>query len=189
MNRREALSLVAWITGGLVAGSDMMLQGCTSRITPNIKKLFDPLVIDMLGDVAETILPKTNSPGAKEAGVGEFIPVMVRDCYSRKDQAIFMDGIAKLEDVSGKRYKRKFQELSPEERKNLLIGIDREMKEYKSRQTEGQPNHYFDLFKQLTLLGYFTSEAGATQALRYLQIPGRYDGSYSYKKGDRAWAI
>lgn len=48
--------------------------------------------------------------------------------------------------------------------------------------------HYFSLMKQLTLLGYFTSEVGATQALRYVPVPGKYEGCISYKKGDRAWA-
>ena len=50
------------------------------------------------------------------------------------------------------------------------------------------PNHYFRMIKELTLLGYFTSEIGATKALRYVAVPGRYDGSVPYKKGDRAWA-
>ena len=50
------------------------------------------------------------------------------------------------------------------------------------------PNYYYTMMKQLTLLGYFNSKEGATQALRYLPVPGKYDGSYPYKKGDKAWA-
>jgi hypothetical protein len=42
--------------------------------------------------------------------------------------------------------------------------------------------------KQLTMLGYFTSEVGSTQALRYVPVPGKYEGCIPYKKGDRAWA-
>jgi hypothetical protein len=50
------------------------------------------------------------------------------------------------------------------------------------------PNHYFRMMKELTLLGYFTSEVGATKALRYIETPGHYDGCMPYKKGDKAWA-
>jgi hypothetical protein len=44
------------------------------------------------------------------------------------------------------------------------------------------------MMKELSVLGYFSSKEGATQALRYLPIPGKYDGSFPYKKGDKAWA-
>jgi hypothetical protein len=44
------------------------------------------------------------------------------------------------------------------------------------------------MMKQLTLFGFFTSKEGATQALRYIAVPGHYDGAYPYKKGDKAWA-
>ena len=50
------------------------------------------------------------------------------------------------------------------------------------------PSHYFRMMKELTLLGYFTSEIGCTQALRYVESPGRYDPCVDYKPGDRAWA-
>ncbi|MEP7253617.1 MAG: gluconate 2-dehydrogenase subunit 3 family protein, partial [Ginsengibacter sp.] len=50
------------------------------------------------------------------------------------------------------------------------------------------PNYYFILMKQLTLLGYYTSEIGCTQAMRYIETPGRYDGCVPYAKGDKAWA-
>jgi hypothetical protein len=51
------------------------------------------------------------------------------------------------------------------------------------------PPHYFTMIKQLTIWGYFTSEVGMTKALRYIETPGKFDGAYPYKKGDKAWAI
>lgn len=189
MNRREALARVAWIMGGAVIGANLFLEGCTRRAANGVEDLFEPDAMDFLGDVADTILPPTSSPGAKAAGVGEFIPVMVRDCYTPEDQKVFLDGLNQLEKAANDRFGRNFQELSAEERTELLIAIDNEAKAYQGKKTEEDPNHYFHLFKQLTLLGYFTSELGATKALRYVQIPGRYDGDYPYKKGDRAWAI
>ena len=78
--------------------------------------------------------------------------------------------------------------LSAEERTNVLKDLDIAQKDYQSKKKEDEPNHYFRMMKELTLLGYFTSEIGATKALRYLPVPGRYDGDVPYKKGDKAWA-
>lgn len=188
MNRREALSRVAWIMGGTVIGANLFLEGCTRPASKDVESLFKEDQIDYLGDIAETILPKTSSPGAKEAGVGAFIPVMVRDCYTTEDQKIFLEGLGKLEDASKAKFSKKFQELSAEEKTGLLTEIDKEAKEYSDNKKDDDPNHYFSMIKQLTLLGFFTSELGATKALRYVKIPGKYDGNFPYKKGDKAWA-
>jgi hypothetical protein len=74
-------------------------------------------------------------------------------------------------------------------RTSFLTALDREQKEFSVTKKPEEPNHYFSMMKQLTLLGFFTSEVGATQALRYLPVPGRYDGCIPYNKGDRAWAL
>jgi hypothetical protein len=79
--------------------------------------------------------------------------------------------------------------LNPEQRKELLTSIDKESKDYASKKKKEDPNHYFTLMKQLTLLGYFSSEVGATQALRYVAVPGKFEGCIDYKKGDKAWAL
>ena len=188
MNRREALARVAWIMGGTVIGANLFLEGCTREATNNVEGLFEPATVDFLGDVADTILPPTGSPGAKEAGVGAFIPVMVKDCYTADDQKTFVEGLTSLESTAKEEFGRKFQELDASERTELLAAIDKEAKAHQRNKADEDPNHYFHLFKQLTLLGFFTSELGATKALRYVQIPGKYDGDYPYKKGDKAWA-
>jgi len=188
MNRREALARVAWIMGGAVVGANLFLEGCTRKATNGVEGLFEPATVDFIGDIADTILPPTSSPGAKEAGVGAFIPVMVKDCYTPADQQTFIEGLTLLESAAQDKFGRKFQELNANERTELLVAIDSEAKDYQRNKTDDDPNHYFHLFKQLTLLGFFTSELGATKALRYVQIPGRYDGDYPYKKGDKAWA-
>lgn len=188
MNRREAINRVAWIFGGAIIGSQLFLEGCTRPATTDVATLFEEDQINFLGDIADTILPPTGSPGAKEAGVGAFIPVMVRDCYTEEDQKVFLEGLNKLEESANKKYKKNFQQLSATERTDLLVEIDAEQNEYHGSKEPEQPNHYFRMIKQLTLLGFFTSELGATKALRYNPIPGRYDGDYPYKKGDKAWA-
>jgi tRNA A37 N6-isopentenylltransferase MiaA len=185
MNRREALSRVAIIMGGTVLGAEAFLSGCKTN-TKGITLSQDDIAF--LDEVAETIIPTTTSPGAKAAKVGDFMKVMVNDCYEEKDQAIFVDGIKKLDEASKKLNSKTFMESTPEQRKTLLESLDKEAKEYQKTAKPEDPKHYFTMMKQLTLSGYFTSEIGATKALRYVAVPGKFVGSYPYKKGDKAWA-
>ena len=79
-------------------------------------------------------------------------------------------------------------ESTPQQRHDLLVALDTEAKEYQKSKKKDDPNHYFRMIKELTLWGYFTSEVGAKQALRYVAVPGKYEGCIEYKKGDKAWA-
>jgi hypothetical protein len=190
MNRRDALSRVALILGGTVVGANVFLEGCK----PADKKAtslteFSPDDVAYLDEIAETIIPATDTPGAKAAKVGAFMTVMVRDCYEEKDQRTFRDGMDKINDASNKKFDKTFMAVTPQQRHELLVGIDNEQKEYAKNKKKDDPDHYFRLMKELTLLGYFTSEPGATQALRYVETPGRYEGCVPYKKGDKAWAL
>ncbi len=156
---------------------------------PKKEGLFAANDIALLDEVGETILPTTaSSPGAKAAKIGEFMKTMVTDCYEEKDQKIFTEGIDKLNDASKKKYDKSFMELAPNQRHDLLVALDNEVKDYQKNKKQDDPNHYFNMMKQLTLWGYFTSEPGATKALRYVAVPGRYEGCIPYKKGDKAWA-
>ncbi|TDO26390.1 gluconate 2-dehydrogenase subunit 3 family protein [Sediminibacterium goheungense] len=187
MNRREALSSVALLLGGTLIGSTAFLTGCkTSGTDSGIS--FSPEEISFLNEVGETILPATSTPGAKEAKVGEFMSVYVADCYEAKDQVIFKEGFKKLDEASKKKHNKTFLESSPEERHALLVDLDKEVKEYQKTKKEEDPNHYFRMMKELTLMGFFTSEVGATKALRYVAVPGKYEGCIPYNKGDKAWA-
>jgi hypothetical protein len=149
---------------------------------------FSPEQISFLDEVAETIIPTTSTPGAKAAKVGQFMQTMVTDCYDEKDQQVFLTGLASIDKACEKMHGHGFMKANPEQRTALLTAIDKEATAYKKSKKESDPNHYFSLMKQLTLLGYFSSEIGATQALRYVAIPGKYEGCIPYKKGDRAWA-
>jgi hypothetical protein len=189
MTRREALNMVALLMGGTVVGGTAFLEGCKSADKKAVAGLpLSNVQVNFLDEVAETIIPATDTPGAKAAKVGEFMQVMVTDCYEAKDQEIFVEGINKINAASEAKFKSSFDKLTPQQRTELLSGIDKEAADYSKNKKKEDPNHYFSLMKQLTLLGYFTSEVGATQALRYVAVPGRYDGCIDYKKGDRAWA-
>ena len=209
MNRREAIQRVAMILGGTVIGANLFLEGCTRSASKDVETLFEQKSVDLIGDLADAILPPTSTPGAKEAGVGNFIPVMVRDCYTEEQQKVFLDGLnqidAKAKEIKGK----SFAELSLEERTSLAAALDKEATDYNNKQNEEKKEeleknklkqnelyrdvvtptpHWFSLFKQLTLTGYFNSELGLTKALRYVKVPGKYDGDFPYKKGDKAFA-
>jgi hypothetical protein len=188
MNRREALERVALLMGGTVIGGAAFLQGCKSTDTKSAGFSITADQLAFLDEVAETIIPATSTPGAKAAKVGAFMQVMVTDCYDQKDQQVFVSGITEIDNASKKTFNKGFMEVTPEERTSLLNGINKELKAYNDSKKDGDPNHYFGLMKQLTLLGFFTSEVGATQALRYVAVPGKYEGCIPYAKGDKAWA-
>jgi hypothetical protein len=205
MNRRDAIGRVALIMGGAVIGAEFFISGCKST-SKKVNDLFTEDHVAFLNEVADTILPTTSSPGAKAANVGHFMAVMVQDCYTPKDQKTFIEGMKKLDDAGQAKFSNKFLDLTPQQRTDLLVALDKEQKEFTAKRNmelsadllkhKGDaaykapvtPHHYFRMVKELTLLGYFTSEIGATKALRYVAIPGRYDGCIPYKKGDKAWA-
>ena len=82
----------------------------------------------------------------------------------------------KLNDLSKKTYDASFMKLNDQQRHDLLVKLDNEQKEYMKNKKTDEPSHYFRMMKELTLLGYFTSEIGCTQARRYVETPGKFEG-------------
>jgi hypothetical protein len=190
MNRRDAIGRVALIMGGTLIGAEFLLSGCKPKGPATLTNMFDDDHTAYLDEVADTILPDTaSSPGAKAAKVGAFMTVMVRDCYEPADQDIFLKGMGKIDEASQKKFSKGFMDLDATQKTALITDIDKEMQAYSKTMKPKDPNHYFRMMKELTLLGYFTSEVGCTKALRYVPVPGRFDGCIPYKKGDKAWAL
>lgn len=185
MNRRQAVSTLSLLVGGTMLGAEAFLSGCKS---PARTVNFTPEDIAYMDEIAETILPATKTPGAKEAKVGAYMAIMVKDCYDEKDQKIFIEGLDKLDDASKKKNSKSFLDSTPQQRHDLLVAIDQEARAYIKTKKKEDPAHYFSMVKRLTLDGYFTSEIGAKQALNYVPVPGKYVGCTDYKKGDKAWA-
>ena len=184
MDRRELLKLVALATGSVVIGGEFLLSGCTNPDAIG-GMTFSEADIKFLDEVSETILPKTKTPGAKDAEVAKFITVMVNDCYTADDQKIFHEGIKKINDTCNKMHGHSFMKAAPEHRTELLKALDTEAKAYSKSKKKEDPNHYFTQMKQLTLLGYFTSKPALTEAFDYHAVPGKYNGAMPYKKGDK----
>lgn len=185
MNRREAVQHISLLLGGTILGANAFV-GCKSNDNKAVS--FSEKDVALLDEIAETILPETKTPGAKAAKCGHFMTLMVNDCYEERDQKVFHDGLRKIQDLSEKEYDRMFTHIKPEQRHALLVKLDNEQKEAMKTLKPNEPKHYFRLMKELTLLGYFTSEIGCTLARRYIETPGRYDACIPYKKGDKAWA-
>ncbi|HEY0434424.1 MAG TPA: gluconate 2-dehydrogenase subunit 3 family protein [Chitinophagaceae bacterium] len=197
MDRRELLKMIAVLTGGAVVGADAFLTGCKNPETKAGSALaFSEEDVPYLDEIAETILPATNTPGAKAAKVGQFMTVIVNDCYDPDDQKSFHDGMKKLDDDFNKKYGTSFVKGTSQQRHDFLVALDKEAKDYQQKraQSQGQnkdqktPNHYFALMKQLALWGFFTSKEGMTQVLRYNPVPGKYQGCLDYKKGEKSYA-
>lgn len=180
MRRREAMKRVAMLMGGALSVPTLLVfqQGCSPDSSPAPDTFTDAhaATLNRIGDI---ILPPTDSPGAAEADTGTFAVRMLEDCYpegSRKDVLEFLGMISPG-----------FDKKSPEEQVESIAEIDQIV--YGDGSEEEQEKYRaYKLIKELTLFGYFTSEAGATQALEYVDIPGRYEGCIELKPGQKAWA-
>jgi hypothetical protein len=185
MDRKKAIRYISLLLGGTITGANVFLTGCKSETQKNSIDENDSAYLD---EIADTILPATSTPGAKAAKVGSFMVLMVNDCYDASEQQVFIKGMQTINDLSAKKYSDSFVKLTPQQRHALLVELDEEQKQYMKNKKDDQPSHYFRMMKELTLLGYFTSEIGCTQAKRYVAVPGRFEGCIPYKKGDKAWA-
>lgn len=186
MERREAIKRTAALMGGLIFAPTMMgvLKGCTPP-----KEGWTPAVLskeqaDLVSALSETILPAGDLPGAIDVGVPGFIDKMVDEVYDDEQEKMFMEGINQFDlnckDQTGK----SFIDLTPEQQFDYASIVNKEAID--SEMVEGP--QFFLIFKELTMVGFFTSEAGATQVLRYEQVPGYYDGCVPLEEIGRTWA-
>lgn len=176
INRRDALKSMVLMMGGTMVGSTAILTGCAPE--SQIEGLnFSPEDIAFLDEVGDTIIPETDTPGAKAAGIGSFMVMMVKDTYDATQQGDFVSGINEMRKAFKSENGKSFEEASAEERTTYL------------NKMKADEVPVIGMLRDLTVLGYFTSEIGATQALNYVEVPGRYDGCIPLNPGDKAYAI
>lgn len=191
ITRREVIRRALLSSGlALAATNTTLLTACAPSTRRAEQALLTPFTaeeIAWLDEVAETILPATETPGAKAAEVGAFIALMVTDTYSPDEQERFRSGMGSLEGECTGEYSTGFASATEEQRRALLERLDRVQWE-QNEELPDDPPHYFRAIKQLTVLGYFTSEVGYTQAMRYAETPGRYDPCVPYIEGELSWA-
>ncbi len=184
MDRRTLLKNIAILTSAAVAGAEVFLTGCKRSDAA----VFSDADIALFDEIAEIIIPETDTPGAKAAQVGRFMVEFIADCYSEEDLNIVKNGLMEIDRISRAEYGKNFVKISPQQRYAILQKAALEARTNQEKADDDTPTHYFTLLQQSTLLGYFTSEIGYTQVLRYEIIPGRYTGCIDYAPGEKAWA-
>ncbi|KAA2242455.1 gluconate 2-dehydrogenase subunit 3 family protein [Chitinophaga agrisoli] len=189
MNRRKALKglLLLGGSGAAILGG---IKGYRLFRSPDLQQLshYRPLIAEL----AETIIPRTDTPGAKDAGVPDFIITMIKDCTPLRIQNRFMDGLEDVVHYAHAQYGHSFFACSQEQRHNILAHFEKRDRPYSglpgkvSRKLFGDT--FFITLKHYTVQGYCTSMQGATQALAYDYVPGRYQGCATLEPGQKCWA-
>lgn len=171
MNRREAVQRITLLMGGALSAPAMAgILGQKTNLGESVQVTAKQEAL--LAEIADVIIPTTSTPGAKAAGAEKFIVRVMRDCYPMEDQQKFYASLAKFDSES-----KGFTSLSNDQKIAMV----------KKLTTTDQP--FFRRMKELTVTGYFTSEIGASQALEYVEVPGRLEACIPYKKGQKGWAI
>jgi len=212
MNRRDALmrvALVAGATASLPALADTLEASATRRALTGKPVFFTADQDATIAELADTIIPTTKTPGAKAAKVNEIIDIIVKDCYREPEQKAFVEGLARTNKLSQDAYGKAFAQLDGTQRIDIVKKLEAEARQQRAdmanakkvqagagqndvqmpKEKQKSIAPFFTMMKDLTLTGYFTSEIGATQALEYVAVPGRYDGCVPLKPGQKAWAL
>lgn len=182
MNRREAVKAATVLVGGVLMTSNGFLVACArdSARAPS-SQLLTPDDQSLIEEIADTLLPTTpSSPGAKAAGAGAAINLLLTDCYEPEAQERVVSGLTEFRRMCRSRCGDNFAALSQREREQVLNEIDAEAQ-------KAGPTHYFTLVRELALRAYFSSEVGMTKALRFVLVPGKWVGCVPLTPGQPAW--
>jgi hypothetical protein len=193
MNRRAVIKNLALVVGGAVLLPSCLKNNGTATITLkhlNINSDQEKLI----GDICETIIPKTNTPGAKDLNVHLFVLKMLDECYTKKDQATIVKGLTEFDSMVQKKYNQSFSDLNVKDREATLNEIEQSAKKAGGakapvgRNTRPQKtvdaNPLFAFYwavKQQTLFGYTTSQYFMTKQIVYELVPGRYNAHFPVK--------
>lgn len=188
MNRKKAIqSLLAFAAVGVTSVS--AYEWLSSGYAVKLNEL--PQKKQLLAELAETIIPRTDTPGAKDAQVDEFIIKMIKEA-DQKSQHNFLAGLGNLEKYTAGQYDHSFIECTPqqkfavlkhfEDKANYSIGILNKI----NNKFLGTP--FFNKLKDLTVEGYCTSQLGATQGMAYNYIPVKFEACLPLQKNQKAWA-
>lgn len=178
MDRREAIQRTTLIMGtALTPGiATAILGGCTPKVELNwTPKFLSVEEADLAGQIADRIIPPTETPGALDVGVDQYIDRMLFEVYSEEDGSSYKQGLARINSRCKDEFGKNFVKLSHEEKDSILENF------------ESENDRIFQLSKELTLIGYFTSEQGMKSNFEYRPIPGKYDDCVDYKPGDKVW--
>ena len=173
MNRREALQQVAFLMGGTLSAYSILgiEKGyCASQSAPKRPSVFSGPQLQLVSRVADTLIPRTDTPGATDVGVPAFIDLMLGEVYAKKDRDRYLAGLAEFEAAAQSEGQSGFAAVV---KKFHATAVAEER-----RRPHGEDEHlqrpFILMTKELTLLGFFTSQVGATQVLQYAAVPGSW---------------
>jgi len=179
MERRDVLRLMGAVAVpalGSLTPDQLAALGRERRdgvVTARNHPAFDAQTHATLDQISELILPATDTPGARAAGVVGFIEVIVAEYYREDERAAFLRGLADVDARSQALFGGPFLQCTEPQQITVLTGLEAESR----AMPPGSPTHFFARLKNLTLYGYYTSEIGFTQELQQTFMPGRYDGA------------
>ncbi len=183
MDRRELLYRASMLLGGVITASAAsgILAGCTTApdgIGEAKSGFLTAEETATVGAMAEQIIPRTDTPGAQDVGVPAFIDRMLSGYYTDKERGIVRAGLASANADAVKLRGKSFAQLTGDEQVALMREYDRAQVDQTraNANTQGAAPHYFRLVKELTIIGFCTSEAGATKLMNYAQSPGPFRG-------------
>lgn len=191
INRRQALRRVGALLGGVVSAPTVagVLSGCErmsgSDWTPQALSAEQNQMVDT---IAEIIIPTTDTPGASAANVNRFVDAMVGESYLPEDRDRFLQGLDDANARCEEAYGAPFTECTPEQQRALVAELDDELFGPDAAEFDRENPPFFRMMKELTIVGYYTSEIGATEELRTNIVPGRFDGDVPYEEIGRAWS-
>lgn len=182
MNRREAVKVTAVMVGGVLVASNGLLVACSRERERGFTGVLSADDERLVEEIADTLLPDTpSSPGAKAAGAGPAINLLLTDCYAPETQVVVAAGLKEIRALCERRHGDGFPSLTRAQREGLLRELD-------ARARATGPTHYFAVMRELAVRAYFSSEVGMTRALRYTINPGRWVGCVPLVPGQSAWA-
>ena len=175
MNRRQAIKRTALLSGGMVFLKYSLL-GQASRLSIPDGSTFGPNEERMLQLVVDTMIPSTDTPGAKELNVDQFVLLMVNDCHSKKDQMAFYSGLHSMDVFVEKGFGQSFASCDIDTRVEALNSMD------KKSDTSPELQAFIQIAKNRTIQGYLESKYVMTEVLPHKMIPDPYDGYYPASK-------
>lgn len=174
IDRREALGGIAAIFGAALISP--LRRAVAAGVDPGMgpqNEIFSDGQRALLDALCERIIPTTDTPGAKDAGVTSYIEMIVDEYYEPDESEGFLDDLRAVDGYAREQDRAPFAGLTPE-RQDAIISLAEQ------QQLDGTDDDFFETIKQLTVTGYYTSEIGMTVERVYLPTPGRYDGAYPY---------
>lgn len=231
VTRREAIARAAYILGGVISAPTLagVLAGCESRVpeAASAARALNPKQKELIATLADHVIPATDTPGARAAGVQDFIDVMMAEYYPAEERTRFVAGLARVDTRAKQAFGKNFTAATPDQQLELVKALNRQafddpaarrtsaVQEPVTRTTDTETGRsdaealetksaavtldrdwdpedvgrqaFFRTFKELVVVGYYTSKLGATEELRMPPM-GSWHGDIPYSQVGRAWA-